>query len=414
MIERRTRAWERFPHRLVGLWILALAFGPVLKGLEQEQSSTVRLSTMEDESIAITLDKQVYLPGDTVRLSLRREDKASTSVITPVIAIEGMRLRPSDRENFVGILPLTVTPRSYRILLRIVEADGRRFVYETGRTLDVEEIQSVADLSEFVSIFPFDGATEVRSALTLDRSQLQSLQIVFRRKSIRDGMGPQFVTVKTTVLQRDGTTAQSTERRVMTFRSHGTAERDRAMFNQYRTAYGAYAAISPAELDRVLLPLDSLPAWATVTVVVTPDYTIKIGAYDAANSLTRHYRVRGPLFEVGFLLGIPKILYDSRANDTIEYGNTSAMMRLYYVRPGTGDRFPVSLGVGMFGVNSPIDVGVARGGFAGSLFLDLIELLHTVDVTFLKKVNIGIEVSSFFSIKKKSRLLLDAQVSFPI
>jgi len=415
MNDRQDRQWRRFHRNMVGLWILALGVGSVETNVAaQALSGTVRLSTMEDESIGVALDKPVYFPGDTIRLTLRREDKEASTTITPVVSIEGMRLRSTGRDSYVGILPLTVTPRSYNILLRIVDSVGHRFVYETGRTIEVEEIQEVESIATYVSIFPFDGGHDSRSAMTLERTQMQQLQLLFRRNSIQEGKGPQFVTVRTKVIQRDGSTASTSERRVMTFRSHGTAGRDHAMFMQYRTAYGAYAAISPAELDQVLLPLDSLPSWAIVSVNVTPDYTIKIGAYDPGNSLTRFYRVKGPLWEAGFMIGIPKVLYDSRPEDVIEYGNTSAMLRFYYVTPLTGNRFPISLGVGTFGVNSPIDVGVGKGGFALPIFLDLIELLHVLDVEFVRKVNVGVEWTPFFPIRKRARLLIDAQVSFPI
>jgi hypothetical protein len=141
------------------------------------------------------------------------------------------------------------------------------------------------------------------------------------------------------------------------------------MFIQYRTAYGAYAAISTEELLRVRLPLDSLPGWAIIKVNIELDYTIRIGAYNRSNSVTRYFRVRGPTIEIGFSLGIPKVPYDTQAKDTVDYGNTSAMLRFYYINAESGNRFPLSLGVGTFGANSPIDVGIGRGGFALSTLL---------------------------------------------
>ena len=186
------------------------------------------------------------------------------------------------------------------------------------------------------------------------------------------------------------------------------------MFIQYRTAYGAYAAISTQELEQVRLPLDSLPGWSTIRVNIEPDYTIKIGAYDRSNSVTRYFRVRGPTIEIGFSLGIPKVLYDTQAQDTVDYGTSSAMLRFYYVNTESGNRFPVSFGVGTFGVSSPIDVGVGRGGFALSPFLDLVELTRIRDLGFIKKVNAGLELTLFFPIERKARLLINAQVGFSL
>jgi hypothetical protein len=186
------------------------------------------------------------------------------------------------------------------------------------------------------------------------------------------------------------------------------------MFIQYRTAYGAYAAISTEECEQVRLPLDSLPAWATVRVNIEPDYTIRIGAYDRSNSVTRYFRVRGPTIEIGFSLAIPKVLYDTQSRDTIIYGNTSAMVRFYYVDAESGNRFPVSLGIGTFGVNSPIDVGIGRGGFALSTLLDVVELTRIHDLGFVKKFNTGLEVTPFFPIGRRARVLINVQVGFSL
>jgi hypothetical protein len=276
----------------------------------------------------------------------------------------------------------------------------------------VEEHQDVEQLSRYVSIIPTTGSNNIRTAVTLDREQVRDLEVHFQRDSIRPGMGPQFLKITTTILLRDGILAPSYERRVVTFRSRGDPGKDRAMFIQYRTAYGAFANIRPEELEQVLVPVESLPDWAILGIHIEPDYTIKIGAVDRSNSMSQYFRVRGPTIELGFSLAIPKVLYDTRADDTIQYGNSSAMLRFYYIDPGTGNRFPVSMGIGFFGVNSPVDVRVGQGGFALSMFLDLAEMVRIVNIGFTKKVNIGLEIDPFLPIKKKARLLLVAQAGF--
>ncbi len=379
---------------------------------QAQKRSSPLLQPMLDESVLITTDKPVYFPDDTLYLTIRREDSTATASVTPLVDIEGMRLKPVGHDTYTAVIPETVTPGSYRILLRIVDARGQRFVYETARVVEVEEYQDIEQLSSYVNIVPLDGSSDPRTAVTLDGNQVRALRVIFRRDSIRSRMGPQFVTIRTTALLRDGTTAQSFERRVVTFRSHGDPERDRAMFIQYRTAYGAYAAISTEELDQVRLPLDSLPAWSIIKVNIEPDFTIRIGSHDASNSVTRFFRVRGPTIEIGFSLGIPKVLYDTQARDTVEYGNTSAMVRFYYVDAESGNRFPVSFGTGTFGVNSPIDVGIGRGGFAVSAFLDLVELTRISNIGFFRRVNAGLELTQFFPIARRARLLINAQVGF--
>ncbi|MFZ1288447.1 MAG: hypothetical protein WAR79_00030, partial [Melioribacteraceae bacterium] len=222
--------------------------------------------------------------------------------------------------------------------------------------------------------------------------------------------GPQFITIRTTVQLRNGATVQTTERRVLTFRSDNNPNRDRAMLIQYRTAYGAYAAIRPEEFTQVQIHLDSLPDWAIIKVNIEPDYTIKIGGYDPNNSYSRYFRVKGPEIEIGFSLGIPKVLFDTQAEDIIEYGNISAMIRFYYVNKISGNRFPVNLGIGTFGVKSPLDIKVGRGGFAFSIFLDVVEITKIIGIDLNKRITAGLEFVPFFPIKKKARFLIDAQV----
>ncbi len=378
----------------------------------QLKSSILIQSTLEDERIDIFVNKSVYFPGDTVLLNIQRNDSATAGTVTPILPIGGTSLRPIGRRQYITVIPESVTPGLYPVKLRVTDSEGRRFWYETDCVVVVEEYQNVEQLSRFVSIIPEVGSNNIRTALTLDREQVRNLEVQFQRDSIRLHMGPQFLKITTTILLRDGIAAPSYERRVVTYRSHGDPNKDRAMFIQYRTAYGTYANIRPEELEHVLVPVDSLPDWAILGIHIEPDYTIKIGAVDRSNSMTQYFRVRGPTIELGFSLAIPKVLYDTRADDSIQYGNYSAMVRFYFINSKTGNRFPVSAGIGVFGVNSPVDVGIGRGGFALSMFLDLAEMIRIVNISFTKKINIGLELAPFLPIEKKGRLLLVAQAGF--
>lgn len=382
---------------------------------EARLRSTVLIQLpLADESVIISLEKPVYFPGDTVRLSIIRHDREEKVFVTPILTIEGTALKSAGNNAHIAIIPQNVTPGSYPVHLSVLDAQGRRLLYETDCVVEVEEYQDIEQIGRYVHSDPQAGSQEARTAVTLSRGQIRSLQVVFLRDSIREDMGPQFVTIKTTVLLRTGTTTQTLERHVMTFRSHGDPNKDRAMFIQYRKAYGPFAAIREDELERVQIDVDSLPNWAVVRVSVEPDRNIKIGAVDRSNSETRYFRVRGSKIEVGFMLGVPKVLYDTRKRDSIDYGNTSAMLRFYYVDGASGHRLPVNLGIGTFGVNSPIDVSSGRGGFATSVFLDIIELMRRLDLDVGIKVNAGLELTPFFPIKRKSRILFDAHVGFAL
>lgn len=374
---------------------------------------TLIRSSLEDEIVIISVDKPIYYPGDALRLTVQRTDSTAAVVVTPILIIEGTMLKLIDRNVYGAVIPKACAPGQYRVRLGVLDVQGRRFVFETDCTIDVEEYQSIEQISHYAHIEPDAGGLEPQSAVTLNRNQIRNLRVIFLRDSIRNGMGPQFVTIRTSVLLRDGTITAS-ERRVLTFRSENDPNRDRAMLVKYRTAYGAYAAIRSEEFTQVRIHVDSLADWAVVKVNIEPDYAIKIGEYDRSNSYTRYFRVRGPKIEVGFSLGIPKVLFDSQAKDTVSYGNSSAMIRFYYINEVSGNRFPVNLGVGTFGVNSPLDINRGRGGFALSLFLDVAELTRILGIGLMKNISAGIELAPFLSIGRRARFLIDAQVGLAL
>jgi hypothetical protein len=380
----------------------------------QQKYPTLISSSLEDEIVIISIDKPVYFPGDTVRIKLQRNDNTKTVDVTPILIIEEATLKLETHNKYSVIIPQACAPGSYRVRLSVLDAKGRRFVFETDCAVNVEEHQIIEQLSRYVRIEPKGGGEDEKSAVTLEPNQIRKLRVVFRRDSIRVGMGPQFVTIRTTVQSRDGITEKTFERRVLTFRSDKDLNRDRAMFVQYRTAYGAYAAIRSEEFTEVQINVNSLPDWALIKIEIEPDYRIKIGGYDQSNSYTRYFRVKGPEIEIGFSLGIPKVLFDTQAKDSLNYGNSSAMIRFYYVNESSGNRFPVNLGVGTFGVNTPVDVNVGRGGFAMSIFLDVAEMMRILEIDFVKKITAGLELAPFFPVKKKVRLLLVAHVGIAL
>jgi hypothetical protein len=380
----------------------------------QQRYPTLIRSSLEDEILILSVDKPVYFPGDTVHLTVQRNDSTETVDVTPILIIEGTTLIPISHNLYYAAIPQACAPGLYRVRLKVLDAQGRRFVYETDCIVDVEEYQVIEKISNYVHIEPEAGSENIQSAVTLDRDQIRNLRVIFQRDSIHVGMGPQFVTIRITVHLRDGTTAQTFERRVLTFRSDKDPNRDRAMLLQYRMAYGAYAAIRSEEFTQVPMHLDSLPDWAVIKVNIEPDYTIKIGGYDRSNSYSRYFRVRGSTIEIGFSLGIPKVLIDTQPRDSLNYGNSSAMIRFYYVNKVSGNRFPVNLGMGTFGVNSPVDVNVGRGGLALSIFLDVVEMARIIGIDFIKRITAGLEFVPFFPIERRARFLLVAQVGLAL
>jgi hypothetical protein len=381
----------------------------------QQRYPTLIRTSLEDEIIILSADKPVYFPGDTVRIKVQRNDSTATTLATPILMIEGTTLSPVDPKRYIATIPQACTPGKYRVRLGVQDAQGRRYIYETDCTVNVEEHQVIEKISKYVRIEPDAGGEDQKSAVTLSHSQIRNLRVIFQRDSIGLGMGPQFITIRTSVQLRDGTAGQTFERRVLTFRNDNDPSRDRAMLVQYRTAYGPYAAIRSEELEQVRIHLDSLPDWAIIKINIEPDYTIKIGEFDRSNSYTRYFHVIGPKIEIGLSIGIPKVLYDTQAKDTINYGNYSAMLRFYYVDEVSGQRFPVNFGIGTYGVNSPIDVSNAgRGGFALSIFFDAAEAARIVGVELSETITAGLELVPFLPIKKRARFLIAAQVGIAL
>jgi hypothetical protein len=380
----------------------------------QSNYSTFIWPSFEDASIIVSVDKPTYFAGDSIFLTIRNTDNTATFKVIPVLSVEGLVFISNSVNTYYALIPQQVIPESYRVRIKVPDTLGHNFLYETNCFVNIDERQAVELVKAYVCMGPKTGGKDPQTAVALMREQIHELRVIFKRKKIQKDMGPQFVTITTTVQTREKITVQTFTRRILTFRSSGNLNMDHIKFSRYHRAFGVYAAILPEELEQVQLQFDSLPDWAIIKVNIQPDYTIKIGAYDRLNSVTYYYRVKGPAFEVAFVLGIPKVLYDSQASDTIVYGKISAMVHLYYLDATSGHRFPINFGAGIFGVNSPIDIGDARGGFAASIFLDVIELIRNLGYNFSIKVNAGLELAPFFSIKSKPRILLNAQVGFVI
>ncbi|MDP2303370.1 MAG: hypothetical protein Q8N03_13210 [Ignavibacteria bacterium] len=378
--------------------------------LAQVEYSVLIKSSLEDETVICSVDQPVYYPGDTVQITIKRGSTSSKVTVVPILILEEAVLKSVEKNIYTTVVPTAIPPGFYPIRVRVKDTQGRRFDYSTGCSIHVEEHQFIEDISKYVHIEPLVGSENINTPVTLERYQIRDLRVLFERDSIGIGMGPQFVTIKTSVQSRDGSLIQTFERRVLTFRSDKDPDRDRAMLIQYRNAYGAYAAIRSVEFSEVQIVTDSLPDWAIIKVSIEPDYTIKIGGYNRENVYNRYFRVKGPMIEMGVTLGIPKVLYDSQAKDTLIYGNSSAMLRFYYVDVVTGERFPVNFGIGTFGVNSPIDVTPNGGGFALSILFNIADMTRIIGIDLVKKISAGLEFTPFFPIKKRARFLINAQV----
>jgi hypothetical protein len=148
-----------------------------------------------------------------------------------------------------------------------------------------------------------------------------------------------------------------------------------------------------------------------VKIDVTPDEEYTKYSRRFQSRRTWYYRTKGNRWEIAFFLGIPKVLYDTEKRDSVAYGNASVMLRLFFLDGETGSRYPLNIGIGTFGISTPIDVSKNGGGFVISLFLDVVQLLNTnFNLDLSSRFNGGLEVTPFFPIDHRARLLVNVRI----
>ena len=108
---------------LMIFWILSL-----WNAQAQQRYPTLIRSSLEDEIIILSVDKPVYFPGDTVHLTVQRNDSTATVVVTPILIIEGSTLKSIDRNIYSFTIPQACTPGIYRVRLGVLDSQGRRFI----------------------------------------------------------------------------------------------------------------------------------------------------------------------------------------------------------------------------------------------------------------------------------------------
>ncbi len=259
---------------------------------------------------------------------------------------------------------------------------------------------------------PFSSSRDANKPLSLTKEELRSLAVVFDREKINPEFGPQFLRIITTITTKEGHLYDKTTQFAFTFPKTHSPEEEKAVLKQIADEISVYGFISRKKIDTVNVELDSIPDWAVVKIGIKPDedYT----KYSSTPETKQEYffRAKGGRFESAFFFGIPKVLYDTNKKDTIAYGNASAMIRFYYLDSETGKRFPVNIGIGTFGVSTPIDVSKNGGGFALSVLLDVVEIIRKMKIDLSPKFNAGIEVVPFVPLQRQARILVNARVGY--
>jgi len=267
-------------------------------------------------------------------------------------------------------------------------------------------------LYRYVDCGPIEGGSK-KTPVSITIEEAMQLYVFFHRDSLPKDCGIQFLTVTISIFNKHGVLTDKIVKQAFTFPREAGEESDRSKIHYYAERIAPYGFISEQKIERVKILHDSIPEWSLMKVELTPTDEYTKFAERLRYEMEWWYRIKGSVYEGEFFLGIPKVLYDSRGDDPIVYGNASAMMRLYLLHSETGERYPVNVGFGTFGVSTPIDVSKNGGGIAISLLFDIVQAVRlSYDMDIPNKLNAGIEITPFFPLERKSRMLVNARIGY--
>jgi hypothetical protein len=270
----------------------------------------------------------------------------------------------------------------------------------------------VVALGRYVRLVSGDRSLPPDTTVTLRLSHVRDLRIVFDRDSLDAKDGPQFLKVTTVSTAIDGKVLDENVQYAITFRRLQDPSADVAQLERFVGQVNPMGYYNAELVEAVPIQVDSLGPWGWLTVRIEPESELVKYYGRVRNRLEFKVRVKGGRFQTGISLSVPKVLYDTSEDDSVAYGNSSAMFRIYALHGRTGERYPVDVGIGTFGVNSPIDVSKKGGGFAVSLYFDVIQMMRILKLRLPYKVSAGFDVSPFFPVGHRSRILFSARLGF--
>jgi hypothetical protein len=273
-------------------------------------------------------------------------------------------------------------------------------------------LPSLVPPDQYIECEPIAGGTEA-SPTSVTLEEAMQLRVSFHRDRLPADCGVQFISVTISIYNKQMMLIDKIVKHAFTFPHARNGESDQKVLSDLARKIVPFGFVSERKINHVMLLNDTVPGWTLIKIEVAPDEEYTKFAERLRYKMQWWYRVKGPQLEEEFFLGIPKVLYDSRSRDTITYGNASAMLRFYYLDAESGERYPFNLGIGTFGVSTPIDVSKNGGGFAVSLLFDVIQavrIFYRLNIT--TKVNAGFEITPFFPLERKSRVLLNARIGY--
>jgi hypothetical protein len=270
----------------------------------------------------------------------------------------------------------------------------------------------VVPLGRYVRLVSGDRSVPPDTAVTLRLSRIRDLRVVFERDSLDAKDGPQFLKITTISTAVDGKGLDENIQYAITFRRLQDPAADVGQLERFVNQVNPMGYYNAELVEAVPIQVDSLGPWGWMTVRIEPENELVKYYGRVRNRLEFRVRVKGGRFQTGISLSVPKVLYDTCEDDSVAYGNSSAMFRIYALHGRTGERYPLDVGIGTFGINSPIDVSKKGGGFAVSLYFDVIQMMRILKLRLPYKVNAGFDVSPFFPVGHRSRVLFSARLGF--
>ena len=153
-------------------------------------------------------------------------------------------------------------------------------------------------------------------------------------------------------------------------------------------------------MSTIPLKLDEIPYWSIIKVEITPDEEYHNIGYDELKEFKRFYCVKGPWANVTPSFGIPKVLvpYEFHSgivkNDSLDYGSASVMLKLFFLND-FGKRFPISIGLGIYGLSASTNKFQGGGGVPILGSVDLLELFRYLNVQITDIAQISCDCALF-------------------
>jgi hypothetical protein len=268
----------------------------------------------------------------------------------------------------------------------------------------------VVPVSGYVRLMTGERIIAAGVRVSLTHEEISRLRIVFMRDSLGNDDGPQYLRILTSLTNKNERTLDENTQYAITFHRRVDKSSDLAELRRFSKEIDPISHTNPALIEMVPIQVDTLAEWGHLYVTVEPEQEFVKYYGRIRNKLEYEILIKGGTLEAGLTVSVPKVLYDTRGSDSVSYGKTSAMLRVYFLNAETGMRYPFNLGIGTFGVDSPIDVSRTGGGFAFSIYFDVVQFFRLLDYNLSYGFNAGFDVSPFFPIGHKARMLFNARL----